>query len=129
VGRVRPRKWQTNIHGLLKRIPTITTKRVTSYFDSIDNKRSLYETFEDAPMLLELAIWKSQITELLEKNEDTFTIDMKMQCCTDSVTMVGIVVPNVLTFLTDGNEGAEFAHSDGDSDDDDVDAEDENDSD
>jgi len=76
-------------------------------------------------MLLELAIWKSKTSDQFSKN----TADMKMQCCTDSVTMVGIVVPNVLAFLTDGNEGAEFAHSDGDSDDDDVDAEDENDSD
>ena len=37
-------------------------------------------------MLLELAIWKSKITEQLERNNKNLTIDMRMQCRIDSVT-------------------------------------------
>ncbi len=32
------------------------------------------------------------------------TPKMKMQCRTDSVTMVNIIVPNVMSFLTDGDD-------------------------
>ena len=55
-------------------------------------------------MLLELAIWKAKITDQYESHNNTFTIDMKMRYRTDSVMMVTIIVPNVLSFLTDGND-------------------------
>jgi hypothetical protein len=102
-GLVRPRMWQSSIHGMLRRIPTISPRRVTPYFDSIDSKLSVYESVEDFPMLLELAIWKAKITDQYEYYNTTFTIVMKMRCRTDSVMMVTIIVPNVLSFLTDGN--------------------------
>ena len=56
-------------------------------------------------MLLELPIWKAKITDKYDSYNTTFTIDMKMRCRTDSVTMVAIIVPNVLSFLTDGDDG------------------------
>jgi hypothetical protein len=104
LGRVRPRKWQTSIHGMLRSIPMISPRRVTPYFDSIDSKLFFYESVEDFPTLLELAIWKAKITDQYDSYNNTITIDMKMRCRTDSVIMVTIIVPNVLSFLTDGND-------------------------
>jgi hypothetical protein len=112
MGHVRPKKWNTNIHGMLRCIPTISPMRV-NYFDSIDSKLSVYENFEDAPMLLELAIWILKITQQLDWNNDS----MKMQCHTDSLSMVSIIVPNVLSFLTDDkNKGKVVVGGDDNSD-------------
>lgn len=65
---VRPRKWQNNIHEMLRRFPTISSKCVASYFDSVDNKLSINERLEDAPMLLERSMWKSKITNQFDRN-------------------------------------------------------------
>ena len=90
------KKWQINIHGMLRRIPAISPNDLNDYFDSIDSKLSFYENLNDAPALLELAIWKSKIT---------LNTNLKMECRSDSVAMVIIIVPNVLSFLTDDNDG------------------------
>ncbi len=57
---------------------------------------------------MELAIWKLIITKqvVFGGSNGNLTYDiLKMQCCADSLTMVTIIVPNVLSFLTDGNDG------------------------
>jgi hypothetical protein len=46
-------------------------------------------------MLLELAIWKSKMTDQDGQN----TADMKMPCRADSLLMITIIVLNVLSFL------------------------------
>lgn len=56
-------------------------------------------------MLLELAIWKWKITEQFHWNSGSLVVDMRMRRRTDSVTAVTIIVPNVFSFLTDGNNG------------------------
>jgi hypothetical protein len=56
-------------------------------------------------VLLELAIWKWKITEQFYRINNTLAVDMRMRCRTDSVTAVTIIVPNVLSFLADGNNG------------------------
>ncbi len=106
LGLVRPGKWQTNIHGMLRRIPSIPPKGLMTYYDSIDSKLSLYDDLKYAPMLLELILWKSKIIEQLDGNNGTgLAVDMKMQCRTNSLTMVAIIVSNVLSFLTDSDDG------------------------
>ncbi len=104
---VRPTTWQVNIHGMLSLIPLISKQGLKSYFDSIDIKLSAYKNLEDAPMLLELALWKSKfIEQMFDSNNDTITVGMlKQPCHTKSITMVSIVVPNVLSFLTDDDQG------------------------
>ena len=88
------REWQTNINGMLTRIPYEIY--MDEHFYSIESKLLDYEKYlEDAPMLLELAIWKSNITSQLSQN----TADMRMQSCADSISMVTIIVRNVLSFL------------------------------
>jgi hypothetical protein len=95
VGLVQPRIWQANIHGMLRRIPSISPEGLDSYFDFIDSKLSVYENLEEAPTSLELAIWKSKLSEV----NWPLTRGMRMQCRTDSVSMVTIIVLNVLSFF------------------------------
>ncbi len=57
---------------------------------------------------MELAIWKSIITKQLifGGSNGNLTYDiLKMQCRADSLTMVTIIIPNFLSFLTDGDDG------------------------
>jgi hypothetical protein len=42
-GLEQPRIWQANIHGMLRRIPSITSKDLEKYFESIDSKLALIE--------------------------------------------------------------------------------------
>ena len=99
VGLLLPRMWQSNIHDMLGGIPSISSKDLDSYFRSIDSKLSVYDKLKDAPALLELAIWKSKIIERTDGNIDLLDADMKIECRTDSLSMVVIIVPNVLSFL------------------------------
>ena len=99
VGLLLPRMWQSNIHDMLGGIPSISSEGLDSYFRSIDSKLSVYDKLKDAPALLELAIWKSKIIERTDGNIDLLDADMKIECRTDSLSMVAIIVPNVLSFL------------------------------
>jgi hypothetical protein len=77
---------------------------------------------KDAPALLELAIWKSRT----DGNIDLLNADMKIEFRTDSLSMVDIIIPNVLSFLTDGDDrndvvnGEEGDHNNGSDDDNDT---------
>ena len=80
--------------------------------------------------MLELAIWKSEIVEQTDGNINLLTPDMKIACRIDSLSMVDIIVPNVLSFLhDDANEGDDDGDNDNDGDDDDSDDNDEDDED
>ncbi len=94
VGLVRSTTWQTNIHGMLERIPSISPEGLNAHFCSIDSKLSAYE----GSTMLELAIWKSKIEET-DGVIDVLDADMKMACRIDSLSMFDIIVPNVLSFL------------------------------
>jgi hypothetical protein len=94
--------WQFRIYGMLNCIPSISKDGLWSYFDSISCQLFVYEILKDALVLLELAIWRSKITEQSGQKNDHLTTEMKMQCRADSVSMVNIIVPNVMSFLTDG---------------------------
>jgi hypothetical protein len=85
VGLVQARKWQVNIHEMLRRIPSIPDKDLSAYFDSIDSKLSLYENLKDAPVLLELAIYWDNA--FLNTNiDDILNTD---------------IVPRIMSYLTD----------------------------
>ena len=102
LGLVRATQWQDSIHGMLMRIPFISKNGMDSYFRSMDSKLSAYE----GSTMLELAIWKSKIVEQTDGVIYPLDANLKMACRIDSLTMVGIVVPNVLSFLRgDANEG------------------------
>lgn len=98
------RMWQANIQEKMRQIPSVLSMDLNSYFDSIESKLSVYENLKTTLTLLELAIWKSKITEQLDQNNNPFTAEMKMQCRTDSVAEVTIIVPIVLSFLPVGSD-------------------------
>jgi hypothetical protein len=89
---------------MLRCIPSTSPEGLDMCYDSINSKLSVYENLRDAPMLLELAIWKSKIIQqLFNRDNGILTVNMlKMKCHTNSVAMVTIIAPNVLSFLTDG---------------------------
>jgi hypothetical protein len=61
----------------------------------------------DYPALLEVAIWRSQISERyfgLNKNRFVTNRTVYLQCRIDSIAIVTIIIPNVFS-LTDGNIG------------------------
>jgi hypothetical protein len=102
LGRIRVQSWRANIFDMLRRIPTISkVKSVQSFFASIDSKLSFYEGLMDSSALLELLIWKSKIIDGFSLSNTLLTTEMKMQCRTDSIMMVNIIVPNVMSFLAD----------------------------
>jgi hypothetical protein len=111
LGLVSPLMWLSDIHDRLWRIPSISPKGLDSHFCCIDSKLSVYDELKDAPTLLELAIWKLKIDERTDGN-----IDMKMEYRIDSLSMVVIIVPYVLSFITDDSEVDNVV--DGDDDDD-----------
>ena len=120
--------WRSDIHDRLWRIPSISPEGLDSHFHCINSKLSFYAELKDAPALLELAIWKSKI----DKRTDRI-IDMKMECRIDSLSMVVIIVPYVLSFVTgdsevdnvvDGDDDDNSDGSDWDNDDDDSDGSD-----
>ncbi len=113
LGLVRSTTLQTNIHGILERIPSISPEGLNAHFCSIDTKLSAYKN----TTLLELAIWKTKFMEQIDGNINLLTPDMKIRCRIDSLSMVDIIVPNVLSFLNgDANEGDEGEDDDGDDD-------------
>ena len=65
------RSWQVNIHDMLNRIPSITPEDLNAYFASIDSKLFCYENLREIPMLLELAIRHSGITQQFSVDDDS----------------------------------------------------------
>jgi len=107
--------WNANAHSFHLQ------NGMDSYFCSMDSKLSAYE----GSTMLELAIWKSKIVEQTDGVIYPLNADLKMACRIDSLTMVGIVIPNVLSFLRgDSNEGDDDGNDDKDNDDDGDDDED-----
>jgi hypothetical protein len=118
---VRSTTWQTNIHGMIGRIPSISPKGLNAHFDSIDSMLFAYE----GSTTLELAIWKSKIEEQTDGVIDILDAEMKMECRINSLWKVDLIVPNVLSFLRgDANEGDDGDDDDGDDDDGDDDEDD-----
>jgi hypothetical protein len=102
---------QTSIHGMLERIPSISRESLNAHFDSINSKLSAYEaklSAYEGSMMLELAIWKTKIAEQTDGNINLLTPDMRMGCRNDSLSMVQIILPNVLSFL--GGDGDELVN-------------------
>jgi hypothetical protein len=99
LGLVLLRSLKANIHKLLKRIPSISPEGSDAYFASINSKLTDYENMSEAPMLLELAIWKSKITQQLGHSNDPHPTDTRKRKRIDSVSMVTIIVPNILFSL------------------------------
>ena len=76
--------------------------------------------------MLELAIWKSKIEEQTDGVINVLDADMKMGCRIDSLLMVDIIIPNVLSFIHGGDD--EYNDDNNDDDDDNGNSDDDDDS-
>jgi hypothetical protein len=106
------RVWKENIHGMLQRVPLVISFKEKEeeddnaaacaadvYFDSINSLLAKYEHAQDIAPLLELALWKSKITE--QTNGNRIDDDLKLMCRINSLSMVNVIVPIVMSFLVD----------------------------
>ena len=88
--------WKDNIHNMFQRIPEEPCKE--SYFALIESRLANYEHLQDevAP-ILELALWKAKMEE--QSKGKYVDAQIKFQCRYNSLSMVPIIIPNVLSFL------------------------------
>jgi hypothetical protein len=103
MGQVQSTTLQTKILGILNGTPSITPKGINAYFCSIDSKLFIYKY----STLLELAIWKPKIVEQTDGAISPLDRNMKMACPIDSLLMVDIIAPHVLSFLNGNGNGGE----------------------
>ncbi len=81
---------------MLEHIPSIYLSGwLNAYFHYINSKLSAYYSLT----MLELAIWKLKIAEQTNGVINVLNADIKMACQINSLLMVDIVAPNVLSFL------------------------------
>ena len=118
VGLVQAMMWQAHIHRMLHRIPSIYSWDLVAFLNPIESKLSAYENLENAFTLLELAIWKSKITEQFSGRNILLTTEINMQCLTEFATMVNVIVPNVMSFSTDFDNWGDEEEDDEEEDDD-----------
>ena len=91
---------QTNFHGMLMGIPSVSTEGLGSTFGSIDSKLSAYENLP----LLDLAVWKSKLQDKLTRTSTFSPLIMMMRCRIDSLSIVDFIVPRVQSFLYSTSE-------------------------
>ena len=94
------RKWRTDIQNLVYGLHLIEHYNLTTDCDTVHSKLISYEQeyrqLKDATLLLELALWKSEIDQNYQTDEQ-LTADTKGQC---RVTCgAGIIIPNILPYL------------------------------
>ena len=69
------------------------------YSLSFNSQLANYEQLQDAALVLELAVWKTKVME--PSNGNLIDDNGKLMCRIDSLSMVSVIIPNVLSFLVD----------------------------
>ena len=87
--------WKNNIHAMLQRIPEELEDK--NYLQSIASQLANYEHLQEVAPLLELALWKSKISE--QTNTKDIDAQLKLQCRFNSLSMAPIIIQNALSFL------------------------------
>ncbi len=80
---------------MLQRIPEGLEDDI--YFQSIESRLANYARLQEVAPFLELAFWKTKITE--RSNGNLINDDLKILCRIDSFSMFAIIFPNVISFL------------------------------
>jgi hypothetical protein len=96
------------IYDMLNRIPSISNKCLESnYFETIHRKLQLYESLMHVFSLVELSLWRSIcMKEILRESNGSITVKrLKMQCRKDATKLLNQIVPHVIPFLIDENDG------------------------
>lgn len=109
---LRVRKWQTVIVNSFQKIPTrggtVTLPVLLHVFDAIHSKLVTMEAFVDAVNILELALWKAKIKEVLSPKLDDCEADIPHGYCVPDVRQqcritcgAEIIIRGVMPFLID----------------------------
>ncbi len=99
LGLLKASKWRKVIYDMLERSPDVARlgERLDCHFASINSTLAVYESLRDVAFLLELALWKSTISQQNAMYNDNICIEKKLHhrinCGAD------VVIPNVLSFL------------------------------
>jgi len=107
---LKPLNWRQAdiIYDMLNRIPSISNTCLESnYFETIHRKLQLYESLMHAFSLVELGLWRSIcMKEILRESNGSITVKrLKMQCRKYATHMLNQIVPYVIPFLIDENDG------------------------
>ena len=107
---LRPLNWPQAdiIYDMLNRIPSISNKCLESnYFETIHRKLQLYESLMHVFSLVELSLWRSIcMKEILRESNGSITVKrLKMLCRIDATKLLNQIVPHVIPFLIDENDG------------------------
>ena len=110
LGQIYARALKNNIYALFQRIPLVFSSDGEEdgydddddkyeYFKLIDDRITICKYLQDDVVpLLELALWKSEMTEQLKCNL-TNEQATKSQCRENSLMAVTVIIPNVMSFL------------------------------
>ena len=93
--------WRKEMYDMLKRTPSVASGRVGGrmdrHFANINSTLVVYESLRGVALLLELALWKSIISQENAMDNDNISIEKKLHlrinCGAD------VIIPNVLSFL------------------------------
>ena len=107
---LRPLNWRQAdiIYDMLNRIPSISNKCLESnYFETIHRKLQLYESLMHVFSLVKLSLWRSIcMKEILRESNGSITVKrLKMLCRIDATKLLNQIVPHVIPFLIDENDG------------------------
>jgi len=94
-GNIRGTPWRRAMYRFFLQIDVESALQATEARRAYEEACRAYE----GSTMLELAIWKSKIAEQTDGNINLLTSDMRMGCRIDSLWMVEIILPNVLSFL------------------------------
>ncbi|KAL7535574.1 hypothetical protein ACHAXR_006584, partial [Thalassiosira sp. AJA248-18] len=95
------RKWRMEIKSMVETVPPTAVSEMSSEFYAIHSKLASYEIgyhqLKQVTTLLELALWKSKISQSEETGEEGYTSNQKglcrIKCGAD------FIIPNVLPYL------------------------------
>ncbi|KAL3756558.1 hypothetical protein ACHAWU_009952 [Discostella pseudostelligera] len=98
LAKLRVEKWRIQIETMIKRLPSIPSKDLESYHESIVSKLAVYERLQKIVPLLELAIWKSKLVEEFPTN-DAILSDKAIRLHHRINCGASVIIPNVVSFL------------------------------
>jgi hypothetical protein len=97
LGMLTVTKWHANIHNMLECIPSIIINDLDDYFHSIESMLKNYEWLQDTLPLLELAIWKSKLSEHFDPNNGNLSTNTKLE--RRNTCGASVIIPIVQSFL------------------------------
>ena len=109
LARITARKWKAYIHSLLRDFPSIHDDKFNAYCNLISFWIDHFNELKDAVSVLELALWKSKLTERkCDLNSSSYHNAVKLEARYNCGAT--IIIPNVLSFLVRSDCVEDIAH-------------------